>query len=61
MSLPKELMGISQLRMGMAWQKVKSVDEVKPSRKIEVSDGEPTVVIAVMRPEKNATNTRTVI
>jgi len=30
MSLPKELMGISQLRMGMAWQKVKSVDEVKP-------------------------------
>jgi nicotinamidase-related amidase len=30
MSLPKELMGISQLRMGLAWQKVKSVDEVKP-------------------------------
>src|SRR6266403_4549081 len=30
MSLPKELMGISQLRMGMAWQKAKSVDEVKP-------------------------------
>jgi nicotinamidase-related amidase len=30
MSLPKELMGISQLRMGMAWQRVKSVDEVKP-------------------------------
>ena len=30
MSLPKELMGISQLRMGMAWQKVKSVEEVKP-------------------------------
>jgi biuret amidohydrolase len=30
MSLPKELMGVSQLRMGMAWQKVKSVDEVKP-------------------------------
>jgi nicotinamidase-related amidase len=30
MSLPIELMGISQLRMGMAWQRVKSVDEVKP-------------------------------
>jgi nicotinamidase-related amidase len=30
MSLPKELMGISQLRMGMAWQRVKTVDEVKP-------------------------------
>jgi len=30
MSLPKELMGVSQLRMAMAWQRVKSVDEVKP-------------------------------
>ncbi len=30
MSLPKELMGISQLRMAMAWQRVKSVNEVKP-------------------------------
>jgi nicotinamidase-related amidase len=30
MSLPKELMGVSQLRMGVAWQRVKSVDEVKP-------------------------------
>lgn len=30
MSLPKELMGISQLRTAMAWQRVKSVDEVKP-------------------------------
>jgi biuret amidohydrolase len=30
MSLPKELMGASQLRMGMAWQRAKSVDEVKP-------------------------------
>jgi nicotinamidase-related amidase len=30
MSLPNELMGVSQLRMGMAWQRVKSVDEVKP-------------------------------
>lgn len=30
MSLPKELMGVSQLRMGMAWQRVKSVHEVKP-------------------------------
>ena len=30
MSLPKELMGISQLRMGLAWQKVQSVDEIKP-------------------------------
>jgi nicotinamidase-related amidase len=30
MSLPKELMGTSQLRMGMAWQRVKSVGEVKP-------------------------------
>lgn len=30
MSLPKELMGTSQLRMAMAWQRVKSADEVKP-------------------------------
>jgi nicotinamidase-related amidase len=30
MSLPKELMGVSQLRMAMAWQRVKSVDEVTP-------------------------------
>src|SRR5262249_33458220 len=30
MSLPKELMGISQLRTAMPWQRVKSVDEVKP-------------------------------
>jgi len=30
MSLPKELMGVSQLRMAMAWQRVKSVDEIKP-------------------------------
>jgi biuret amidohydrolase len=29
MSLPKELAGVSQLRMAMAWQKVKSVGEVK--------------------------------
>ena len=30
MSLPKELMGVSQMRMAMGWQRVKSVDEVKP-------------------------------
>jgi nicotinamidase-related amidase len=30
MSLPKELMGVSQLRMAMAWQRVNSVGEVKP-------------------------------
>jgi nicotinamidase-related amidase len=30
MSLPKELTGVSQLRMAMAWQRVQSVDEVKP-------------------------------
>jgi len=30
MSLPKELAGVSQLRTAMAWQKVKSVDQVKP-------------------------------
>src|SRR5215470_2088230 len=30
MSLPKELMGVSQMRMAMAWQRVKTVDEVKP-------------------------------
>jgi len=30
MSLPRELMGASQLRTAMAWQRVKSVDEVKP-------------------------------
>ena len=29
MSLPKELAGVSQLRMAMAWQKVKSADDVK--------------------------------
>lgn len=29
MSLPKELMGVFQLRMAMAWQRVKSIDEVK--------------------------------
>jgi biuret amidohydrolase len=30
LSLPKELMGVSQLRMAMAWQRVGSVDEVRP-------------------------------
>jgi biuret amidohydrolase len=30
MSLPRELMGVSQLRTAMAWQRVKSVDEIKP-------------------------------
>jgi biuret amidohydrolase len=30
MSLPKELMGISQFRTAMAWQRVKSPEEVKP-------------------------------
>jgi nicotinamidase-related amidase len=30
MSLPRELMGASQFRMAMAWQRVKSVEEVKP-------------------------------
>src|SRR5690242_18446025 len=30
LSLPKELMGVFQTRMAMAWQRVKSVDEVKP-------------------------------
>ena len=30
MSLPKELMGVSQFRIAMAWQRVKSVNEVKP-------------------------------
>jgi hypothetical protein len=30
MSLPKELMGVFQLRMAMAWQRVESVDEVRP-------------------------------
>ena len=30
LSLPKELMGVSQLRTAMAWQRVRSVDEVKP-------------------------------
>lgn len=30
MSLPKELMGVSQFRMAMAWQQVKSPNEVKP-------------------------------
>ena len=30
MSLPKELMGVSQFRVAMAWQRVKSPTEVKP-------------------------------
>jgi nicotinamidase-related amidase len=30
MSLPKELMGVAQFRMAMAWQGVKSPHEVKP-------------------------------
>ena len=30
MSLPKELMGVSQFRTAMAWQRVKSAEEVKP-------------------------------
>jgi nicotinamidase-related amidase len=30
MSLPRELMGASQFRMAMAWQRVKSPEEVKP-------------------------------
>src|SRR6478752_7558157 len=30
MSLPKELMGVSQMRTAMAWQRVKSVEEIKP-------------------------------
>jgi nicotinamidase-related amidase len=30
MSLPKELMGVSQLRTAMAWQRVKSAEEVRP-------------------------------
>ena len=30
MSLPKELMGVSQFRMAMAWQRLQSADDVKP-------------------------------
>jgi nicotinamidase-related amidase len=30
MSLPKELMGVFQLRMAMAWQRVSAVEEVRP-------------------------------
>jgi biuret amidohydrolase len=30
MSLPKELMGVSQFRMAMAWQRMKSPEEIKP-------------------------------
>jgi len=30
MSLPKELMGVSQFRMAMAWQRAKSADDVTP-------------------------------
>jgi biuret amidohydrolase len=30
MSLPKELMGVSQFRMAMAWQRVKSANDIKP-------------------------------
>src|SRR5262245_51830669 len=31
MSLPKELMGVFQLRMAMAWQRVSAVDQVQPA------------------------------
>jgi nicotinamidase-related amidase len=30
MSLPKELMGVFQMRMAMAWQRLETVEEVKP-------------------------------
>jgi nicotinamidase-related amidase len=30
MSLPKELMGMFQMRMAMAWQRVETVEEIKP-------------------------------
>jgi nicotinamidase-related amidase len=30
LSLPKELMGVAQLRMAMAWQRVSTVEEVRP-------------------------------
>ena len=30
MSLPKELMGVTQLRMALAWQRVDSVEQIKP-------------------------------
>src|SRR5215471_15227684 len=30
MSMPKELMGVFQMRMAMAWQRVETVEEVKP-------------------------------
>jgi nicotinamidase-related amidase len=30
LSLPKELMGVAQLRMAMAWQRVTTVEEVRP-------------------------------
>jgi biuret amidohydrolase len=30
LSLPKEIMGVFQLRMAMAWQRVSSVEEVRP-------------------------------
>jgi nicotinamidase-related amidase len=30
MSLPKELMGMFQIRMAMAWQRVETVEEIKP-------------------------------
>src|SRR5215470_15643641 len=30
MSLPKQLMGVFQLRMAMAWQRVSAVEEVRP-------------------------------
>src|SRR5918997_3294253 len=30
LSLPKELMGVFQFRMAMAWQRVESVDQVQP-------------------------------
>src|SRR5439155_567785 len=30
MSLPRELMGVSQFRMAMAWQRTERVDDVQP-------------------------------
>lgn len=30
MSLPKELMGVFQMRMAMAWQRLETIEEVRP-------------------------------
>jgi biuret amidohydrolase len=51
LSLPKELMGAFQLRTAMAWQRVKSVEEIKP-RFLRDAPGFPLVPELVPLPSE---------